>query len=77
MKRLNVELFLTLRLDEAHCGASDRFGDSLGVSIVVLLCLHIRAHIFKRHQFHIEAATDELAPEAGNDNNQVLAKAGA
>jgi len=44
---LHIELVFCLHLDETHRWARRRFGDSLCVTIVVLLCLDIRTDILR------------------------------
>ena len=53
MQALHVELLVALEIDEAHRRAGGRFRDRLGVPIVILLSLHVRANILWRHQPHI------------------------
>ncbi len=48
MQRLNVKLLLAF--NEAHDGAGRSFSDSLGIAMVVLLGLDVRAHILRRQQ---------------------------
>ncbi len=50
VKRLHVELILALQFDEPHRRARRGFRDPLGVAIVVLVRLDIRADVFGRHQ---------------------------
>ena len=61
MKRLHIELVLALQFDKPHRRPRRRFRDPLGVAIVVLLRLDIRADIFGRHQPHIVAVSGEHA----------------
>jgi hypothetical protein len=47
---LVVELVLALQRNEAHGGPRRSFGDRLGISVIVLLCLDVGPHILRRHQ---------------------------
>ena len=53
MQALHVELLVALQLNKAHRRAGCRFRDRLGVPIVILLSLYVRANILWRHQPHI------------------------
>ena len=50
-----------LDLDEAHARPGHGLTDRLGVSRIVLLALHVRLHIARRHQPHIVAKLPEFA----------------
>jgi hypothetical protein len=50
---LQVELVLALQFHEPHRRPRGRLRDRRGVPIVVLLRLHVRPHIFRRHQPHL------------------------
>ncbi len=50
VQRLHVELRLGLCLDETHGRPRCRLRYPLGVTIVVLLRLDVRPHVFRRHQ---------------------------
>jgi hypothetical protein len=50
VKRLHVELIVALQFDETHCKLRRCLRDPLGVAIVVLVRLDIRANVFGRHQ---------------------------
>jgi hypothetical protein len=54
---------LALQFGKAHRRSRRCFRDSLGVAIVVLLRLDIRADIFGRHQPNIVAVSGEHATE--------------
>ena len=45
MTRLQVELVLALLLDEAQVRSQRRFGDGLGIVVIVLLALHERLDV--------------------------------
>src|SRR5215204_4855071 len=75
MQRQATLLLRRLGLDEPHVRPSDRLADCLGVSAIVLVPLHIRLHIGRRHQAHSVAKRLELAGPmmrrgAGFDANQ-------
>ena len=55
VQNLNVELSLSLEGDEPHRRSGRRLGNRFSVTIVVLLGLHVRAHIFWQHQPHLVA----------------------
>ena len=63
VKRLHVELILALQFDEPHRRARRRLRDPLGVAIVVLLRLDIRADVFGRHQPHVVTVAGEDTAE--------------
>ena len=63
MQRLLVELHLRLQRHEPHGRPRRRLGDRLGVAVVVLLRLHIRLDVFRRHQPHLVALRLEEPPE--------------
>ena len=48
MTRLQVELVLALRLDEAQVRSQRRLGDGLGILVIVLLSLHERFDVDRR-----------------------------
>lgn len=52
MQSLHLELRLGLEFDEPHGRARGRFSDCLGISVIILLSLHIGSHILGRHQPH-------------------------
>ena len=49
----NALLLARLRLDKAHGGAGHGLADRLGISHVVLLPLHIRFDVSRRHELHL------------------------
>jgi len=68
VERLHVELLLALQLDKPHGRSRGRLGDRLGVAVVVLLCLDVRANILGRHQ-------PNLVPLAAQDAAEVVSAA--
>jgi len=50
VKRLSVQLLLSSQFDEAHRRTLGSLGDSLSVTIIVLLRFDMRAHVLRRHQ---------------------------
>src|SRR5262249_48937567 len=63
MQCLQVELVGALGRHELHGRALHRFSNRLGVAIVVLFTLAIRAYVFRRHQSGIVAKRLKLATE--------------
>jgi hypothetical protein len=63
MQRLQVELLGALGRHELHRRALHRFSNRLGVAIVVLFTLAIRAYVFRRHQSGIVAKRLKLATQ--------------
>ena len=53
MQASAYELRFLLQRHEPHGRAGRRFGDRLGVAVVVLLRLHIRPNVFGRHQANL------------------------
>ena len=49
VKPLNALLHRALDLDKAHRWPCDRLTDRFGISCIVLLSLHIRLHVARRH----------------------------
>lgn len=50
MQCLQIKLFGRLHGNETHCRTARRLGYSLRIPIIVLMDLHIGAHIQRRHQ---------------------------
>jgi hypothetical protein len=63
MQRLHVRLRLALHLDEAHRRPRRRFRDRLGVPLIVLLCLDVGTHVFRRHQPNLVPLRRQLPPQ--------------
>ena len=63
VQRLLVELRLRLQRHEPHGRPRRRLGDRLRVAVVVLLRLHIRLDVFRRHQPHLVTLRPEDPPQ--------------
>src|SRR5205085_5568517 len=63
MKRLQVGLCLALQRDKTHRWTKRCLCNRLGVAVVVLLCLDVRANILRRHQSDLVALRRELTPQ--------------
>src|SRR4029434_7618892 len=63
MQCLQVELVGAFGRHELHGWALHRFSNRLGVAIVVLFTLAIRAYVFRRHQSGVVAKRLKLATE--------------
>jgi len=63
MQCLDIKLFFAFELYKPHRGARGRFGDALGVPIIVLLSFHIRTDIFRRHQADFMSTPDKNPPQ--------------
>jgi hypothetical protein len=63
MKRLEVGLDLALHLNKTHRWPQRCLRDRLGVAVVVLLGLDVRADIFRRHQPDLVSLRCELLPQ--------------
>jgi hypothetical protein len=60
MKRLQVGLCLALHRNKAHRWAKRCLCNRLGVAVVILLRLDVRAHILRRHQSDLVPLGREL-----------------
>jgi hypothetical protein len=69
VQRLHVEPLRRLQLDEAHGRPRRGFRDRLGIPVVVLSRLHVRADVFRRHE------PDLVAPVRQDPSQQVGAAA--
>ena len=63
VKGLDIELLLRLQFDKPHRRARCCFCDRLGITIIVLLRLNVRANIFWWHKLGRVALSDQLSPE--------------
>jgi hypothetical protein len=63
MERLEIELRGRLQRHEPHGGALNRLDDRLRIEEVVLVRLHERPHILRRHEPHVVALSGELPPQ--------------
>jgi hypothetical protein len=63
MQGSHVELILALQFDKAHRRPCRCFCNPLGVAIIVLLRLDVRADIFGRHQPDLMAVSGEHATQ--------------
>ena len=61
MQHHHALLLGALHLDEAHGRPGHRLADRLGISRIVLLPLHVRLHVARRHQPHIVAKLRQFA----------------
>src|SRR5579863_4459005 len=61
VQRQATLLLWRLGCDEPHVWPGDRFADRLGVGGIVLVSLHIRLHIGRRHQAYGVAERLQLA----------------
>ncbi len=63
VQRLNIELLLTLEVDDSHCWTRRGFRDALRIPVVVLLRFNIGANILGRHQSHFMSSSFEKSPQ--------------
>src|SRR6266567_6757346 len=53
VQRPQIQLIVGLDRNETHTWSSHRLRDRLCIDVVVLIRLHVRFHILRRHQTHI------------------------
>ena len=65
VERLHVELLLRLQGDKAHGGPARGLGDDFSITIVVLLCLDVGPHVFRRHEPDLMVITQGVQTRVG------------
>lgn len=63
MQRQQIHLFRRLDRHEAHGRPLHRFGDRLGIAVVVLVTLEERLDVLRRDQTRIVTERRQLAPD--------------
>ena len=76
VQRLHVQLFFALDRHKTHPGPIHSLGDRFGIDVVVLVGLHIRLHVLRRHQPYImtllaKRTAKEVRSSAGFHANQI------
>ena len=76
MQRLHIQLIVGLDRDKAHRRSAHCFGDGFSIDKVVLVGLHKRLYILRRHQPHLmpllaQSLAQEMRAWAGFHPNQM------
>jgi hypothetical protein len=79
MQRLQVELVIGLDRHKAHRGTGYCLGTRFSIDVVVLVRLHVRLHILRRHQAYImplfpQSAAEKMRSSASLHADQTPAK---
>src|SRR5580704_16832279 len=79
VQRLQIELVIALDRHEAHRGAGYSLGACFRIDVVVLVRLHVRLHILRRHQPYImplfpQSTAEKMRSSAGLHADQALMK---